>query len=194
MRALSTAAVEIVLVDRTNHHLFQPLLYQVATAQLAGGDIMRPLRGLFRKLETVDVKQAEVTAIDPVAKTVKTAEGHEFAGTHLVLAMGTTPNFFGVTGAAEHALPLYSADDAVRLRNRILRLFEDADLDAAATKAAGQYDDAGQVCLAGTRLLIQSSIRDDFLARFHAAVDRHALGDPRDDATTIAHATYTPNG
>jgi betaine-aldehyde dehydrogenase/5-carboxymethyl-2-hydroxymuconic-semialdehyde dehydrogenase len=67
-----------------------------------------------------------------------------------------------------------------------LIVFDDADLDAAATKAAGQYDDAGQVCLAGTRLLVQESVRDEFLERFHAAVDRQVLGDPRLDETTIA--------
>jgi acyl-CoA reductase-like NAD-dependent aldehyde dehydrogenase len=67
-----------------------------------------------------------------------------------------------------------------------LIVFEDADLDAAARKAAGQYDDSGQVCLAGTRLLVQASIRDDFLARFEAHADAHVLGDPRDDATTIS--------
>jgi acyl-CoA reductase-like NAD-dependent aldehyde dehydrogenase len=67
-----------------------------------------------------------------------------------------------------------------------LIVFEDADLDAAATKAAGQYDDAGQVCLAGTRLLIQDAVLEPFLELFHAAVDRHVLGDPRDDATTIS--------
>ncbi|HJS93116.1 MAG TPA: aldehyde dehydrogenase [Solirubrobacteraceae bacterium] len=67
-----------------------------------------------------------------------------------------------------------------------LIVFEDADLDAAAAKAAGQYDDAGQVCLAGTRLLVQESVRHEFLERFHAAVDAHVLGDPRDDATTIS--------
>lgn len=67
-----------------------------------------------------------------------------------------------------------------------LIVFEDADLDAAAQKAAGQYDDGGQVCLAGTRLLVQESIRDEFLERFNAAVDRQVLGDPRDDATTIS--------
>jgi betaine-aldehyde dehydrogenase/5-carboxymethyl-2-hydroxymuconic-semialdehyde dehydrogenase len=67
-----------------------------------------------------------------------------------------------------------------------LIVFDDADLDAAAQKAAGQYDDAGQVCLAGTRLLVQASIREEFLERFHAAVDAQVLGDPRDDATTIA--------
>jgi betaine-aldehyde dehydrogenase/5-carboxymethyl-2-hydroxymuconic-semialdehyde dehydrogenase len=67
-----------------------------------------------------------------------------------------------------------------------LIVFEDADLAAAAAKAAGQYDDAGQVCLAGTRLLVQESIREEFLERFNAFVDRHVLGDPRDDATTIS--------
>jgi 5-carboxymethyl-2-hydroxymuconic-semialdehyde dehydrogenase len=67
-----------------------------------------------------------------------------------------------------------------------LIVFEDADLDAAAVKAAGQYDDAGQVCLAGTRLLVQESVRQEFLDRFHAAADAHVLGDPREDATTIA--------
>jgi betaine-aldehyde dehydrogenase/5-carboxymethyl-2-hydroxymuconic-semialdehyde dehydrogenase len=67
-----------------------------------------------------------------------------------------------------------------------LIVFEDADLDAAAAKAAGQYDDAGQVCLAGTRLLVQESVREQFLERFHAAVDRHVLGDPRDPQTTVS--------
>jgi betaine-aldehyde dehydrogenase/5-carboxymethyl-2-hydroxymuconic-semialdehyde dehydrogenase len=67
-----------------------------------------------------------------------------------------------------------------------LVVFADADLDAAAEKAAGQYDDAGQVCLAGTRLLIEDAVLEPFLERFHAAVDRHVLGDPRDDATTVS--------
>jgi betaine-aldehyde dehydrogenase/5-carboxymethyl-2-hydroxymuconic-semialdehyde dehydrogenase len=67
-----------------------------------------------------------------------------------------------------------------------LIVFDDADLDAAAAKAAGQYDDSGQVCLAGTRLLVQESIGEEFLARFHAAVDRHVLGDPREQDTTVS--------
>jgi betaine-aldehyde dehydrogenase/5-carboxymethyl-2-hydroxymuconic-semialdehyde dehydrogenase len=67
-----------------------------------------------------------------------------------------------------------------------LIVFADADLDAAARKAAGQYDDAGQVCLAGTRLLVEQSAADDFLERFHAHTDEHVLGDPRDDATTVS--------
>ncbi len=67
-----------------------------------------------------------------------------------------------------------------------LIVFEDADLDAAARKAAGQYDDSGQVCLAGTRLLVQASIADDFMQRFDRFADEHVLGDPREDATTIS--------
>jgi betaine-aldehyde dehydrogenase/5-carboxymethyl-2-hydroxymuconic-semialdehyde dehydrogenase len=65
-------------------------------------------------------------------------------------------------------------------------VFADADLDAAARKAAGQYDDAGQVCLSGTRLLIEEPVLDEFLERFHAAVDEHVLGDPREDTTTVS--------
>jgi acyl-CoA reductase-like NAD-dependent aldehyde dehydrogenase len=65
-------------------------------------------------------------------------------------------------------------------------VFADADLDAAAAKAAGQYDDAGQVCLSGTRLLVEESVLEPFLEKFHAAVDAHVLGDPRDDATTVS--------
>ena len=67
-----------------------------------------------------------------------------------------------------------------------LLVFADADLEAAARKAAGQYDDAGQVCLAGTRLLVEESVADPFLELFHAATDAHVLGDPRDDATTVS--------
>ena len=67
-----------------------------------------------------------------------------------------------------------------------LIVFADADIEAAAAKAAGQYDDAGQVCLAGTRLLVEESIKDDFLERFHRHTDAHVLGDPRDDRTTVS--------
>src|SRR5919112_561608 len=65
-------------------------------------------------------------------------------------------------------------------------VFEDADLDAAARKAAGQYDDSGQVCLSGTRLLVHESVRDEFVERFATAADAHVLGDPREEATTIS--------
>ena len=72
-------------------------------------------------------------------------------------------------------------------------MFADADLEAAARKAAGQYDDAGQVCLAGTRLLVEESVADRFLERFHGYTDEHVLGDPRDDAhhRLAAHPSAT---
>ena len=128
-KELGKAGVSVTLIDKNTYHQFQPLLYQVATAQLAPGDVMRPLRGLFRKQESVNVKLAEVVSIDVNTRTVTTADGDTFTGDHLVVSVGTEPNFFGIPGAAEHAFPLYSALDAENLRNRILRLFEDADLD-----------------------------------------------------------------
>ncbi|MGI8937396.1 MAG: NAD(P)/FAD-dependent oxidoreductase [Iamia sp.] len=126
---LAREGVSVTLVDQHTYHQFQPLLYQVATAQLAPSDIMAPLRGLFRKDPSVLVKEGEVVSVDPATHTVETATGETFSGDHLVLAVGARADFFGVTGAEEHALPLYTAADAERLRDRVLQLFEDADLD-----------------------------------------------------------------
>ncbi len=126
---LAKHGVRVTLVDENTYHQFQPLLYQVATSQLAPGDVMRPLRGLFRKHHLVDVKAARVVAIDPASRSITTAGGETFAGDHLVIAMGARPSFFGVPGAEEHTFPLYAATDATRLRDRILQLFEDADLE-----------------------------------------------------------------
>lgn len=128
-KELSKHDVDVTLVDEHTYHQFQPLLYQVATAQLAVQDVRIPLRDLFRKRRSVNVKNAEVTSIDPSDLSVTTADGTTFSGDYLVLAMGARPNFFGVPGAAEHTFPLYSTEDAMRLRDRVLRVFEDADLD-----------------------------------------------------------------
>jgi NADH dehydrogenase len=126
---LGRHGVKVTIIDKNTYNQFQPLLYQVATAQLAATDVMRPLRGLFRKQRTVAVKSAEVTNIDPASRSVTSATGEVFTGDYLVLATGCTPNFFGVRGAEENSFPLYSGVDATRLRNRILQVFEDADLD-----------------------------------------------------------------
>ena len=126
---LGSHGVKVTIVDKNTYHQFQPLLYQVATAQLASTDVMRPLRGMFRKQPTVAVKSTEVTSIDPASCSVTSSTGEVFTGDYLVLATGCTPNFFGVPGAEENAFPLYSGIDATRLRNRILQVFEDADLD-----------------------------------------------------------------
>jgi NADH:ubiquinone reductase (H+-translocating) len=121
--------VQITLIDRNNYHQFQPLLYQVATSQLASSDIAYSLRKLFHDKLNVDVKLAEVASLDPATHGVTTTDGERYAGDALVLAAGSQPNFFRTPGAEDHAFPLYSLDHATRLRSRILGVFEDADRD-----------------------------------------------------------------
>lgn len=123
--------VHVTLVDRNNYHQFQPLLYQVATSQLASSDIAYSLRKLFSDSPSVEVKLAEITEIDVATRSVITREGDTLAGDSLVIAAGSQPNFFGTAGAESHALALYSLSDAQRLRSRILEVFEDADRDAS---------------------------------------------------------------
>jgi NADH dehydrogenase len=120
--------VHVTVIDKHNYQQFMPLLYQVATSQLAASDVAMDIRAEFRKHENVDVKMAEVTAVDPAAGSVTLDDGQVMTGDFLVLAGGSKPNFFGVPGA-EHAFPLYSLDDAERLRSRVLTVFEDADRD-----------------------------------------------------------------
>jgi len=123
--------VAVTLLDRNNHHQFQPLLYQVATSQLAPADVAHSLRSVFPGQENVDVKMADIAAIDPATRTVRARNGEEWTGDALVIAAGSQPNFFGTPGAPEHSFPLYSLDDATRLRSRILGLFEHVDRDPA---------------------------------------------------------------
>ena len=121
--------VRVTVLDRNNYHQFQPLLYQVATCQLAPSDITFSLRRLFHEHPNVDVKLVEVTEIDPATRTVTASDGERFSGDAVVLAAGSQPNFFRTPGADRHAFPLYSLDHAQRLRSRILGVFEDADRD-----------------------------------------------------------------
>jgi NADH:ubiquinone reductase (H+-translocating) len=123
--------VHVTLIDRNNYHQFQPLLYQVATSQLAGTDIAHSLRDVFADQENVDVHLAEITGVDTTTRTVTTSDGESWSGDVLVIAAGSQPNFFGTAGAPEHSFPLYSLDDATRLRSRILGLFEQVDRDPA---------------------------------------------------------------
>ena len=121
--------VKLTLIDQNNYHQFQPLLYQVATSQLAQTDIAYPIRNTARKHPNFDVKLGRVTSIDPAARRVTTEEGQSYEADYLVLGAGSQPYFFKTPGAEEHAFPLYSVDDAVKLRARILQLFEEADRD-----------------------------------------------------------------
>jgi NADH dehydrogenase len=126
-RALAGHDIDVTLIDRHNYHQFQPLLYQVATAQVAPSDVAVPLRGIFRKDDNVVVKKATVKAVDPTTRTVTTRGGTTYTADHLVLATGSLPNFFATPGAEEHAFPLYALPDAEQLRTRIFEVFEEAD-------------------------------------------------------------------
>jgi len=129
-RKLASAKdLRVTLIDRNNYHQFQPLLYHVATCQLSASDIAYPMRRIVIGNDRFDVKRANVTAIDPERKTVSTETGEVHQADYLVLAAGSRPYYFKTPGADIHAFPLYSLDDAQRLRSRILALFEEADRD-----------------------------------------------------------------
>jgi NADH dehydrogenase len=121
--------VRVTLIDRNNYHQFQPLLYQVATSQLAPSDIAHSLRSVFADDKNVDVKLAEISEVDPATRTVTSSDGERWEADVLVLAAGSQPNFFGTPGAPQSSFPLYSLDDATRLRSRILGIFEQVDRD-----------------------------------------------------------------
>ncbi|MFD0738766.1 NAD(P)/FAD-dependent oxidoreductase [Lysobacter koreensis] len=141
-RALATAPVRITLVDRHNHHLFQPLLYQVATAGLSAPDIAAPLRHILRKQRNVEVRLAEATAIDAPARRITLAEAADANPSHLdydylLLASGATHAYFGHDEWAAHAPGLKTLDDALTLRRRLLLAFERAEAsDDPAERAA----------------------------------------------------------
>lgn len=127
-RRLANAPVDVTVIDRRNHHLFQPLLYQVATAALAPADVAQPIRQLLRDAKNVRVQWAEVTAVNSEAKVIE-AGGHEIAYDYLVLATGATHSYFGKDEWAEHAPGLKSIEDAFLLRYRILGAFERAEVE-----------------------------------------------------------------
>jgi NADH dehydrogenase len=124
-----TGDVRITLIDKRNYHQFQPLLYQVATAELASSDVATSLRKSLGDHASVDVKMSEVMVVDPKSRTVTTRDGQQHQGDFLVLAAGSQPNFFHTQGAEQFSFPLYSLEEAERLRSRILAVFEDADRD-----------------------------------------------------------------
>jgi NADH dehydrogenase len=128
-RALSRAPVRITLLDRGNHHLFQPLLYQVATAGLSAPNIAAPLRQILRRQKNVTVLLGEVAGIDPGDRQVRLADGRTIAFDHLLLATGATHAYFGHDDWAPHAPGLKTLDDALGIRRRILTAFERAEAE-----------------------------------------------------------------
>jgi NADH dehydrogenase len=124
---LRKSDVDVVVVDGHDYHTFQPLLYQVATGLLEQPAVGHPIRDLFHKQDNVRIHQDRVTEIDLDAREVRFDELQPDRYDYLVLALGAEVNFFGVDGAAEHAFPLYTLSDAVRLKDHVLERWEMAD-------------------------------------------------------------------
>ncbi len=122
--------LKITILDRNNYQQFQPLLYQVATGTLSPDNAAFNLRAVLAEHENVDVVMTEIKSVDLATRTAYSARGDEYQGDFLVLAAGAEPNFFGIPGVQQHALPLYSLLDAERLRSRLLSALESADRDA----------------------------------------------------------------
>jgi NADH:ubiquinone reductase (H+-translocating) len=129
VRALRSANVDITLIDRCNHHLFQPLLYQVATAGLAAPSIAAPLRHILRRQTNVAVLMGEVQTIDLIARRVYLG-AQAFEYDYLIVATGATHAYFGHDDWARHAVGLKTLDDALAIRARILTAFERAELES----------------------------------------------------------------
>jgi NADH dehydrogenase len=127
-RKLRHANVDVTLVDERDYHTFQPFLYQVATDLLESSAVGHPLRDLFHDQDNVRVHQAPVSGIDLDARQVRFGDTMTpLTYDYLVMGLGARASFFGVEGAAEHAFPLYTLGDAMRLRDHVLQMWEAAD-------------------------------------------------------------------
>lgn len=164
VRALRKAPVDITLIDRSNHHLFQPLLYQVATAGLAAPSIAAPLRHILRAQKNVTVLMGEVSTIDTAARRVFMGE-HAISYDYLLVASGATHAYFGHDEWERYAPGLKNLDDAFAIRARILSAFEEAE----ATQDASQRD----ACL--TFVVIGGGPTGVELAGTLAEIARHTL-------------------
>src|SRR6266568_4412550 len=129
-RKLDGDPVDVVLLDQHNYHLFTPLLYQVATGLLNPSDIAYPLRTIFRHSPNVRFRQATVTRVDLASKLVRLDGSPPLSYDYLVLATGSTDNYFGNQDVAQVSLGLKSLEDATRLRNHVLTCLERADAEA----------------------------------------------------------------
>jgi NADH dehydrogenase len=135
-RALARAPVEVTVVDRTNHHLFQPLLYQVATAGLAAPAIAEPIRRTLARQRNVTVLYGEAQRVDVAARQVILENGDALPYDRLILATGATDSYFGHDEWRAHAPGLKTLEDAFAIRERILLAFEHAEREADPVKRA----------------------------------------------------------
>src|SRR5262245_53782984 len=144
LKALQDSRARVTLIDRNSYQTFQPLLYQVATDELSTDEVGFPLRNLLRGRPHWTFHRAVVTGMDLEKKQVTVDGMPPIAYDYLVIAVGAVVNFFGTKGAAEHAFPLYTLRDAVRLKAHVLESFEATDKDPSLAD-----DGALTVCVVG---------------------------------------------
>jgi NADH dehydrogenase len=139
-RDLGGKPVEAVVLDRKNHHVFQPLLYQVATAALSPGDIASPIRGILRRYKNVEVRLAEVVDFDLDGRRVLLRDGGALAYDYLVVAPGAQHSYFGHNEWETAAPGLKTLEDATEIRRRVLLAFEKAERQALEGKPTSPLD------------------------------------------------------
>src|SRR5215207_8548072 len=132
-KALANQPVEVTLIDRKNHHVFQPLLYQVATAVLSPGEIAQPIRRILHFAKNVEVILGEVTGFNTTANTVRIDDGTEIPFDYLIVAAGARHAYFGHDNWEVSAPGLKTIEDAVEIRRRVLLAFELAEREAYLT-------------------------------------------------------------
>jgi NADH dehydrogenase len=195
VRALRDADVNVTLVDANNFHLFQPLLYQVATAGLDADDIAYPVRGTLRRQRNARFRLGRVTGVDFAARAVTLRDGAELHYDVLVLAIGAVSASFGVPGVEEHALELKSLADAEQVRGHLLSRIERASADGADGSA---NDGALDVVIVGggpTGVELAGGIRelyDKVLARDFPDLDVRSATITLVEATDRVLGTFAP--
>ena len=194
-RALRNAPVEVTVLDRTNHHLFQPLLYQVATAGLAAPAVAEPIRRILSGQKNTTVLYGEAQRVDLAARKVILENGEALAYDRLILAAGARDSYFGHDEWAAHAPGLKTLEDAFDIRRRVLLAFEHAEREADAAKRATWL----------TFVVIGAGATGVEMAGMLAEIARHTLKgefrrfDPRNARVVLVEATdrvlppYTPD-
>lgn len=168
VKGLAGAPVDVTVIDARNHHTFQPLLYQVATAGLDGDDICFPVRGVFARQDNARVRLGAVTSVDLDHRHLGLADGTAVDYDTLVLAAGAVTNPFGIPGVEEHAFGLKSLTDALALRSHVLLRFEEADArpgqvaDGVLTVVVAGGGPTGVELAGGMAELFAKVLRHDF--------------------------------
>lgn len=184
-KALDRAPVTVTVIDRTNHHLFQPLLYQVATAGLSAPAVAAPIRNILAHQDNVTVICGEAQCIDTSRRVVALDGGEEIAYDYLIVATGATNSYFGNDAWAAHAPSLKTLEDAYEIRHRVLLAFEHAERETDATKRAAWL----------TFVVIGAGATGVELAGAFAEIARHTLRgefrrfDPRNARIVLVEGT-----